>query len=183
MDNAAGWQPDPEREDQERYWNGSEWTDRVRPAGKARSLHLPEHVPELQRALAASTADIDAVEDRLSNLFDRTEGKTQPDSARAVPAAPRAPASPEPAPTTAEPDLDDDEIIDLLDEPDDVSDDEDPIHEEFAGPTGGGRVDAEVDDGEDDDAAFAELDAALAAEEPEESEEPASKRRFFRRRS
>ena len=28
--------------------------------------HLPEHVPELQRALAAATADIDSVEDRLS---------------------------------------------------------------------------------------------------------------------
>jgi len=162
MDNAAGWQQDPERADQERYWNGSEWTDRVRPAGKARSLHLPEHVPELQRALAAATADIDAVEDRLSDLFDRTDGKTQPG---ASPAA-------RPAPTVAEPDLDDDEVIDLFDESDDVRDDEDPIHEEFAAPT---------DD--DEDVAFAELDAALAAEEPGESEEPASKRRFRRRRS
>jgi hypothetical protein len=176
MDDAAGWQPDPEREDQERYWNGSEWTDRVRPAGKARSLHLPEHVPELQRALAAATADIDAVEDRLSTLFDRTEGKTQPGSAPAAPPSPK----PAPTPTNAEPDTDDDELIDLLDEPDDV-DDQDPIHEEFAGPTDDGAAD--VDDGQDEDGAFAELDAALVAEEPEDSQEPESKRRFFRRRS
>jgi hypothetical protein len=175
MDNAAGWQPDPEREDQERYWSGSEWTDRVRPAGKARSLHLPEHVPELQRALAAATADIDAVEDRLSNLFDRTEGK----SPGSVPETP--PTSKPPPASAANADPDDDEIIDLLDESDDVDDDEDPIHEEFAGPTdlGGDREGDGADEDEDeDDGAFAELDAALAAEQPEDS-----KRRFFRRRS
>lgn len=175
MDNAAGWQPDPEREDQERYWSGSAWTDRVRPAGKARSLHLPEHVPELQRALAAATADIDAVEDRLSNLFDRTEGKSQ---AGSVPATPPSSKPPPAAATEADPD--DDEIVDLLDESDDV---EDPIHEEFAGPTdvgGEGAGDgAAEDEGEDeDDDAFAELDAALVAEKPEDS-----KPRFFRRRS
>jgi hypothetical protein len=173
MDNAAGWQPDPEREDQERYWSGSEWTDRVRPAGKARSLHLPEHVPELQRALAAATADIDAVEDRLSNLFDRTEGKSRPGAGPAIP-----PTSKPPPASVAAADPDDDEIIDLFDESDDADDDEDPIHEEFAGPT---DVGGEGDDGADedeDDGAFAELDAALAAEQPEDS-----KRRFFRRHS
>ena len=79
MDKGPGWRPVPERADQERYWSGSDWTDRVRPAGKGRSsLHLPEHVPELQRALAAATADIDAVEDRLSAMFDRTAGVQQP---------------------------------------------------------------------------------------------------------
>ena len=45
----------------------------MRPASTGRSLHLSEHVPELQRALAAATADIDAVEDRLSTLFDRAD--------------------------------------------------------------------------------------------------------------
>ncbi len=74
MANAPGWKPDPEREDQERYWSGSAWTDRVRPAGKAGSLHLPEHVHHLQRALSAATADIDAVEDRLATLFERSDG-------------------------------------------------------------------------------------------------------------
>ena len=73
MDHAPGWRTDPENEAEERYWDGCTWTDLVRPAGKAIVMHLPEHVPELQRALAAATADIDEVEDRLSTLFDRTE--------------------------------------------------------------------------------------------------------------
>jgi hypothetical protein len=171
MDKGPGWLPDPEREGQERYWNGSDWTDRVRPAGKARSLHLPEHVPDLQRALAAATADIDAVEDRLSTLFDRGEGVQQPTS----PATRTPPASP--------PGAEDDEIPGLYDEDEDEDVDgvdEDPIHEEFAGVTeqGGGDLEAEGDD----DGAFTELDAALAAEEPEPVE-PEGKRGFFRRRS
>lgn len=172
MDNAPGWLPDPEREDQERYWSGSGWTDRVRPAGKGRSLHLPEHVPDLQRALAAATADIDAVEDRLSSLFDRAEGAPRP----------KRPTPPAPPP---EPDADDEEIVDLYDEEDDdvAGEHEDPIHEEFTGAVGahdqGGDADddSEEDDVDEDDS-FAELDAALAAEEPEKT-----KRGFFRRRS
>ena len=72
MDTGPGWLPDPEHEGQERFWNGSDWTDQVRPVGSLNSLHLPDHVPELQRALAGATADIDEVEDRLSTLFDRT---------------------------------------------------------------------------------------------------------------
>ncbi len=86
MDNGPGWLPDPEDGDRERYWNGSDWTDRVRPAGKGRSLHLPEHVPELQRALAAATADIDAVEDRLSTMFDRADSPAPP-STTPIPSA------------------------------------------------------------------------------------------------
>ena len=139
MDNGPGWLPDPEHEDQERYWNGSEWTDRVRPAGKGRSLHLPEHVPELQRALAAATADIDAVEDRLSNLFDRTEGKTH----RLQPTAPSPPNRHRPPreqdarrrrhPRSPRRAGDVDEV------------DEDPIHEEFAGPTDRGDGDGDED--------------------------------------
>ncbi len=72
MDEGPGWMPDPEDAEQERFWSGSQWTDRVRPATTSNSLHLPEHVPELQRALAAATADIDEVEARLSVLFDRS---------------------------------------------------------------------------------------------------------------
>src|SRR5271157_1623236 len=34
MDSGPGWLPDPKDGDRERYWNGSDWTDRVRPAGK-----------------------------------------------------------------------------------------------------------------------------------------------------
>src|SRR5580693_2399324 len=94
MDSGPGWLPDPEDEDQERYWSGSAWTDRVRPAGKGRSLHLPEHVPELQRALAAATADIETVEERLSNLFDRTEGRPAPSAASPDPAPVRDAGAP-----------------------------------------------------------------------------------------
>ena len=147
MDDAAGWRQDPEREDQERYWSGSDWTERVRPAGKAGSPRLPEHVPELHRALAAATADIEVIEDRLSTLFDRTEGTRRPGSS--------------PVPPSRDPD--EDEIIELVEE--------EPIHEEFADSSG-------QDDDTDENGAFAELDAALAAEEPEEST-----RGFFRHRS
>ena len=128
MDKSPGWLPDPEREDQERYWGGSDWTDRVRPAGKGRSsLHLPEHVPELQRALAAATADIDAVEDRLSTLFDRNDGVRQP-----------ATSTDTPPPSPSGQDADDDEIPGLYDEEEDTNGDgadEDVIHDEFADTT------------------------------------------------
>ncbi len=164
MDNGPGWLPDPEDEAQERYWSGSAWTDRVRPAGRTRSLHLPEHVPDLQRALAASTADIDAVEDRLSTMFERTDGAAPPSAARMPP-------------VRGHEELHDDADfrdvdaeaaegqIEFEDEADTT-----PIHSEFA------------DDG--DDEAFAELNAALAAEEPDETVGPEKpKRGLFRRRS
>ena len=48
---------------------------------------LPEHGPELHRALAAATAGIDEVEDRLSRLFARTEETARP-GAPGEPAAP-----------------------------------------------------------------------------------------------
>ncbi|HEY6428132.1 MAG TPA: DUF2510 domain-containing protein, partial [Acidimicrobiales bacterium] len=78
-DEESGWLPDPDVEGQERFWDGTEWTDQVRPVDEEPDfrgrLHLPDHVPELQRALAAATADIDDVEARLSTLFDRGQGK------------------------------------------------------------------------------------------------------------
>ena len=157
-DHAPGWLPDPdpgpEHEGQERYWNGTAWTDRVRPAGRARNLHLPEHVPELQRALAAATADIDEVEDHLSDLFDRTDGT----AATGV------------SPSAAD-DLDEALDLGLADEAA-VDVDDEPAH-------------AELDDG-DDDGDFAELDAALATEEPERVAEPepeSGRKGLFRRRS
>jgi len=169
MDNGPGWLPDPEDEAQERYWSGSAWTDRVRPAGRSRSLHLPEHVPELQRALAAATADIDEVEDRLSTLFERTDDGPP----KSTPRAPAAQVRHDP--------VDDDDAFRDADaeaaEGQTGSEDEvepAPIHPEFADPSGDG--------GDDED--LAELDAALAAEEPEEAEETGQpRRRLFRRRS
>ncbi len=75
MADAAGWLPDPDRDDQERYWNGSAWTDRVRSAGGAGSAPVAGHAHDLHRALSAATADLDAVEDRLSTMFDRTPAR------------------------------------------------------------------------------------------------------------
>jgi hypothetical protein len=176
MDNRPGWLPDPEDGDRERYWNGSDWTDRVRPAGKVRTLRLPDHVPELQRALAGATADIDAVEDRLSMMFDRT-------AAPAKPPTPRTPRTPPIGQDAEDPDGVSafDQLnrggVDHGDQPDAV--DHEPTHAAF-----------DDDSGQGDDDAFAELDAALAAEEADhadEVEEPKKpkkpKRGLFRRRS
>jgi hypothetical protein len=135
MGNAPGWQPDPERDDQERYWDGSAWTDRVRPtaAGGAGSLPEPEHAADLHRALSAATADIDAVEARLSTMFERTGRTTE--------------AGPSPVTSSASTAAADDGV------------------------------------GDDDAAAFAELDAALVAEEADDPEEPGKgNRKLFRRR-
>ena len=177
MDSGPGWLPDPEDENQERYWSGSVWTDRVRPAGMSPSARLPGHVPELQRALAAATADIDAVEERLSNLFDRAEGRGgRPDRTAATPDA----SSPQ-AVRAATPDSDD-EPIDFEEEPMDYEDEAttELIDAELAGSSG-----AEEEEEDEDAAAFADLDAALSAEDPEEIEEPDEPPRsgFFRRRS
>jgi hypothetical protein len=178
MHDGPGWLPDPEHDGQERYWDGSGWTDQVRPGGSppGSRLHLPEHVPELQRALAAATADIDEVEDRLSTLFDRTGN---PAGAGAVHRAPAAPPPPRPEgalheefDTMAADGVDD---VELADAGADVEVDADVEGEGYAG--GDGDADTGAD-GEGDDDAFAELDEALAAEAPDKPE-----RRFFRRRS
>jgi len=160
MENGPGWLPDPEDAGLERYWNGTAWTDRVRPAGRAGALHLPEHVPDLQRALAAATADIDAVEERLSTMFDRTEGRA---------ARPGPPAeTPPPLVRESGGAQDAEARIDHGEQADTEPVDREPFdapYEPFDAPD------------EEDDGAFAELDAALAAEEPE-----TSKRGLFRRR-
>jgi hypothetical protein len=151
MDSGPGWLPDPEDQDQECYWSGSAWTGRVRPAGKGRSSHLPEHVPELQRALAAATADIEAVEERLSNLFDRTEGR---------PGSPTGSAGPSHSHDAGAPIAhSDDEPIEFEEDPSDFEDEE-------GGDVAGATIHAELteqpdpgEEEEDDAAAFAELDA------------------------
>ncbi len=215
MDEGPGWMPDPDDADQERFWNGSQWTDRVRPATTANSLHLPEHVPELQRALAAATADIDAVEARLSVLFDRSGDRAAPPSPPSREVADGLVTDGEvDADTDTDLDTDTDTDTDLdtgtgtgtgtdasdghigtdgtdgTDETDGAdrngridrassdarrpgpSDGVEPIHLEFADPS-------ELEEGDGD--TFAELDAALAAEEPDEPEKV--KRGLFRRHS
>lgn len=160
-DDASGWLPDPDHEGQERFWDGAEWTDEVRPVDEEPEfrgrLNLPDHVPELQRALAAATADIDDVEAKLSNLFDRGQGKGR---------GRKEAEAPQEAPVGS------------------------PVHEEFEGgagvvsseeagdPMNMGRDGAGELSGDDDEATFAELDEALAAEAPEKPD-----RRFFKRRS
>jgi len=138
MANAPGWQPDPEHGDQERYWSGWAWTDRVRPTGRGGSSRVPEHGAQLHRALTAASTDIDAVEDRLATLFERSDGDPKPGS------------SPLPAVRPGEPAADDHETLRLS------------VRDES-------------------DAPFAELDAALASEEPDEPD-PA-RRSLFRRRA
>lgn len=182
MDQPQGWRPDPEHEGDERYWSGSEWTDRVRPAGKAVTMGLPGHVPELQRALAAATADIDEVEDRLSTLFDRTEnGKGE--------RGPRL-AAPSDDASGAEAGLEDFDVelyLDIeVDEADDAA---------WRDQCGSAAVIADARRRECDEAGsdegFAELDAALAAEMPEHfggaptpmPDGTSPKRSLFRRRS
>jgi hypothetical protein len=157
MDDAPGWLADPEEEGQERYWDGSDWTDRVRPSGTARSLRLPEHVPELQRALAAATADIDSVEARLSTLFDRSEG-------RAGPADPGAAAAVD---GTVGPDGEGGGPADAGVVADEDARDRAPGGQGTDNFVAGPAEESDMaGDAGDDDEAFAELDAALKTEKP-----------------
>ena len=174
MDQAPGWRTDPENEAVERYWDGSAWTDYVRPAGKGIVMRVPGHVPELQRALAAATFDIDEVEDRLSALFDRTgspagagrrdkregEGEGQQQGCELY--------------------------LDFEVDEDDVD-----VRLNGAGQDHGAGASEAVSSGIDHlaadlDESFADLDAALAAEEPDDDRpgpSPARKKGLFRRRS
>jgi hypothetical protein len=157
MEDGSGWFADPEVEGQERYFDGSEWTTETRPADSDVPLHhLPDHAGELQRALAAATNDIDDVEDRLGNLFDRAEqhgerGGLARKQAEAQAAAGRA-----------------DEGKALSESTDqDAADSEEEWLVDAAG------------DFDDDDDTLADLDEALASEEPEK----VKKGSLFRRRS
>jgi hypothetical protein len=175
MDNGPGWMADPDHEAQERYWDGSGWTDQVRPAIAAGRLHLPEHVPELQRALAAATADIDAVEDRLSILFDRSEGKIPPADPR--PAPPEVPSDAE-LETQADAELvaehEAEAVVDDADaggaaeatEATEATEANDEARPEDQRTDNGGGIEASGGAEDDEDGAFAELDAALASEKP-----------------
>jgi hypothetical protein len=171
MGNAPEGQPEPDRDCIGDGTAGSAGTDRVRPGVGVGSDRSPDHVPQLHRALSEAAADLDAVEDRLSTLFDRTEdagGRRRSRSSRTAPSAEAAPAA------RAD---DDDDILELFADGDVGATDDD---------TRPGDAVADrsqvIGDYEDDIAgAFAELDAALAAEEPDE---PArAKRRMFRRRA
>ncbi len=186
MDQAAGWRTDPENEAEERYWDGSAWTDHVRPAGKAIVMHLPEHVPELQRALAAATFDIDAVEDRLSTLFDRTGtpsgvGRAAGDGDDGDSSSGSGGGGSSGGGGRGESDEHDRELyLDFeVDEVDEASPNSAADEAEIDA-SALDELAADLDEG------FADLDEALAAEEPEHEREappPAWKKGLFRRRS
>jgi hypothetical protein len=151
----SGWFADPDVEGQERYHDGSDWTPETRPADLGDPVHhLPDHAGELQRALAAATNDIDDVEDRLGNLFDRAEQHGERGGRAA-----RTQAS-EAAGRAAEGQA----LAESLDQ-----------HENGSGWEGGPDTRIDLDD---DDDALADLDEALASEEPEKV-----KKSFFRRRA
>ena len=153
----SGWFADPDVEGQERYFDGSEWTPETRPVDAGEPLHhLPDHAGELQRALAAATNDIEDVEDRLGNLFDRAEHQGQR-SGRA-----RAQTEEHAATRAAE--------GRALAESTHQGEDDDSEEEWLVDADGG------FDDSDDD--ALADLDEALASEEPEKV-----KKGLFRRRS
>jgi hypothetical protein len=153
----SGWFADPDVEGQERYFDGSEWSPETRPADLDTPLHhLPDHAGELQRALAAATNDIDDVEDRLGNLFDRAEqhgerGGLARKQAEAQAAAGRADEGKALAESTEQDGADSEEewLVDT------------------------------ASDFDDDDDTLADLDEALASEEPEK----VKKGSLFRRRS
>ena len=155
----SGWLADPDVEGQERYFDGSEWTPETRPADVDTPLHhLPDHAGELQRALAAATNDIDEVEDRLGNLFDRAAQQGQRGGRAREQAEEHALAGP-----AAE--------GKALAEP--MEQDEADSEEEWLIDATGEGVDFD-----DDDDAIPELDEDLATEEPEKV-----KKGLFRRRS
>lgn len=157
---GAGWFADPDVEGQERYYDGSEWTSETRAADPDAPLaHLPEHTGELQRALAAATADIDDVEDRLGSLFDRAE-QVGERGGRA-----RQQATAEAAGRAAEGTALADSVS------------QDPTHGDAEGVAGDGSASGFAGEDDDDDA-LPELDEDLASEEPEKV-----KKGLFRRRS
>jgi hypothetical protein len=188
MEDGSGWFADPEVEGQERYFDGSEWTTETRPADpEVPPAHLPDHVPELQRAFAAATADIEDVEARLGRLFDRAQG-VEPGTnkaRKAIEPQPDPEAEPKPAAEPAVHDAfalstDADAEADIDAEADSDADAEsesapgpEPVNPQAVG------VESLLGTVEDeDDDSLAELDEALATEQPEKL-----KRGVFRKRS
>ncbi|HEY5384486.1 MAG TPA: hypothetical protein VIJ56_04565 [Acidimicrobiales bacterium] len=189
MADAAEWEADSKRDDQEGSRDGDAWTDEVGPGGSdepgADFDRPPDHVPQLHRAMSEAAEDLDAVEDRLSTLFDRTEGPG-PGSATRPASTQRSTLHPEFAAgagtTGAADDEDDaaadDDILDLF-EDDEVGDTDDDVRTEEPIVADRRAIIGEYEDDIGGD--FAELDAELAAEEPDGPAEP--KRRMFGRRA
>ena len=200
MADAAEWGPDPERDDQEGSWDGDTRTPEPGPDWVDADLDRPpDHVPQLHRAMSEAAADLEAVDGRLSMLFDRTDDpgpgpatrpapiETRPapieqsrphpefvsDTGTDVAAAPAAAADPHDAVGGDE----DDDVFDLFEDGEAEEADDDVG---MAEPVVADRM-AIIGEYEDDIGGdFAALDAELAAEAPDGPVEP--KRRMFRRR-
>jgi hypothetical protein len=185
MADAAEWRADPKGDDQEESWDGDAWTDEVQPGGSGADFgRSPDHVPQLHRAMSEAAEDLDAVEDRLSTLFERME-EPGPSSTTGPASTQRSTLHPEfaaGAGTTGGGDgaADDDDFFDLFEDGDgEVGDTDDDVG--IGEPVVADRM-AIIGEYEDDIGGdFAELDAELAAEEPDGPAEP--KRRMFRRQA
>jgi hypothetical protein len=143
----------------------------------------PDHVPQLHRAMSEATADLDAVEDRLSTLFDRDGGSGRHEAVTAREPRTAVPGGMAEHGAVAGGGFDDgdDELLDLFA-------DEDAVEGAAADDLGLAEpvvADRRAIIGEYEDdigGEFAELDAELAAEDPDQ---PTGKgrRRMFRRRA
>ncbi len=172
MEDGSGWFADPEVEGQERYYDGSEWTTETRPADSEGPLpHLPDHVPELQRAFAAATADIEEVEAQLGLLFDRAQGDEPKSKKARKAAASKAKAEPEPEPAVHA------EFAASIDAVADSDAEGQPLAQADDSAQAVGVETLLGTESVEDDDSLADLDAALANEEPEKL-----KRGPFRRR-
>ena len=179
MPDAAEWGPDPEPDIQERSWDRDTRTAETGPGWKGPDLDRPpDHAPQLHRAMSEAAADLEAVDDRLSMLFDRTEEPrpaTAPRRAAHQPNTVHPEFAAEPGTTGAG---DADDILDFfadgeMNDPDDVVGNAEPAVTDRMAIIG----EYEDDIGGD----FSALDAELAAEEPDGPAQP--KRRMFRRRA
>jgi hypothetical protein len=167
MEDGSGWFADPEVEGQERYFDGSEWTTEIRPADLDGPLpHLPDHVPELQRAFAAATADIEEVEAQLGRLFDRAQG--------VEPGTKKARKAPEPEPDAAV----HAEFAISTDADADADAESESAAQADYNPQAVGVESLLGTVADEDDDSLTELDEALATEQPDKL-----KRSVFRKRS
>src|SRR5277367_5590806 len=171
MADAAEWGTDPELEpgadDRERSWDGDGdvWTDEVRADEvDFGSVRPPDHVPQLHRAMSEAAEDLDAVEDRLSTLFERTEGPGQGSAPRPAPVE-QSTLHPEFAVIDDMTDDGDDEIFDLFEDGDGEEADDEVGFSQHATVADRMAIIGEYEDDIGGD--FAALDAELAAEEPD----------------
>ena len=184
MADAAEWGADPERDDEGGSRGGDAWTAEVGPDWAGADLDRPpDHAPQLHRAMSEAAADLEAVDGRLSMLFDRTDDPGPGTATRPAPVEqnalhPEFVADVGTGAGTGAAAAADDDILDLF-EDGEVSDPDDDVA--IAQPVVTDRM-AIIGEYEDDIGGdFSALDAELAAEEPDGPAEP--KRRMFRRRT